>query len=234
MKIFVDMDGVLTDFEAQAAKLFGVSRDEVQSCLDKSPGRTWAKIARAGEIFWRNMPWMPDGKQLWEGLAIHKPTILSSPAKHPSSKVGKSRWVGKNLSEDLRIFLESDKAKYAEKDAILIDDREKNTKAWEKAGGIAILHKNARDTLDKLGEILSKMKTAAIRVDPDSPEEKVQLGKMRGGRGTGIVPPKKGGKYTKKQRRREKYWQDYVGCRVASANTLRRLAYQLLQDTPEV
>jgi 5'-nucleotidase len=35
---------------------------------------------------------------------------------------------------------------------ILIDDMEKNCKAWEELGGKAIVHKNALDTIAKLRE----------------------------------------------------------------------------------
>jgi hypothetical protein len=44
------------------------------------------------------------------------------------------------------------KAKFAAPNHILIDDMEKNITAWEAAGGIGILHKNATDTINTLKE----------------------------------------------------------------------------------
>ena len=54
-----------------------------------------------------------------------------------------------NVNEE--IFVPApEKAKFAGKNHILIDDLEKNITAWEAAGGIGILHKNANDTINTL------------------------------------------------------------------------------------
>ena len=222
-KIYVDLDGVLTDFQAQAAKLFDMPKDEVEKYLDKNPGKTWAKISRAGADFWSKMPWMEDGKQLWDGLAIYKPIILSSPTKHPSSKIGKIRWLRENVSENSKVILDHDKAKYADEDSILIDDREKNIEAWKKAGGIGILHKNSRDTLEELSKVLAGKKTAAVRVSPEDIGSKVELGKLRGGRATKRIPPKKG-RGAKYRRQKQKLWQQYEASRVCVATVVRQAA----------
>jgi hypothetical protein len=42
------------------------------------------------------------------------------------------------------------KQKYAALNGILIDDYEKNIAQWREAGGIGILHKNARETIKQL------------------------------------------------------------------------------------
>jgi 5'(3')-deoxyribonucleotidase len=161
VRIYVDMDGVLTDFIQQLSKL-----------LDKplKPGydfgndpKIWKKIDGAGEDFWATMKWMPDGKELWDALEKKHPTILSAPSNHESSIKGKKQWLKKNLPK-VPYIIEEEKYKYADKDSVLIDDREKNIKKWEDAGGIGILHKDAEDTLKKLSKIL-KEKTAS-EVDP--------------------------------------------------------------------
>ena len=55
------------------------------------------------------------------------------------------------------IFLTGDKYKYATdksgKPNLLIDDFKKYIVPWEKAGGIAILHTSAEDTIRQLKEI---------------------------------------------------------------------------------
>lgn len=155
MRIFVDMDGVLTDFDKKAGELFGTPRDKAQEYLKDHSKLSWFKINNAGKNFWSEMDWMPDGKQLWESITIYRPTLLSSPSNHPSSRDGKKKWVENKLG-DVPLILAEDKGKYAEEeDDILIDDREKNISEWKKAGGIGILHKNTRDTLDELRRIIS-------------------------------------------------------------------------------
>lgn len=165
MNLYVDMDGVLTDFDQQAADLFGVPRDEAQKYMEEHPKKAWFKIDHAGSDFWSEMPWMPDGKELWQKIAIHRPTILSSPSKHQTSLTGKKEWIGENIG-DIPIILSSDKAQYAHDDCcVLIDDREKNIKAWEDAGGTGILHKSTRETMEKLEEFFTSGKYANIRKD---------------------------------------------------------------------
>jgi FMN phosphatase YigB (HAD superfamily) len=160
MNLYVDMDGVLTDFDQQAADLFDVPREEAQEYMEKHPKKAWFKIDHAGVEFWSEMPWMPDGKELWQNVAIRRPTILSSPSKHRTSVIGKKQWIGENLG-DVPILLDSNKARYVhDKCCVLIDDREKNIQAWEKAGGTGILHKNTRETIEKLEDFFISGKYA--------------------------------------------------------------------------
>lgn len=154
MNLYVDMDGVLTDFDQQAAELFDVPREEAQEYMEKHPKKAWFKIDHAGVDFWSEMPWMSDGKELWQKVAIYRPTILSSPSKHRTSVIGKKEWIGENIG-DLPIILDSNKARHVRGECcVLIDDREKNIKAWEKAGGTGILHKNTRETIEELENFL--------------------------------------------------------------------------------
>ena len=44
----------------------------------------------------------------------------------------------------------SQKGAFARKGFVLIDDRQRNIDAWEKAGGIGILHKSAEKTIKTL------------------------------------------------------------------------------------
>lgn len=150
------MDGVLVDFDKQAAKLFGVSIDQAQNYMTTNPCRAWMKINKAGEVFWSGMDWKDDGKELWEKIEIYRPAILSSPSNHPSSYEGKEKWLS-NKGINGEIILDSEKEKYSKPDHILIDDRKKNIEKWEDAGGIGILHKNTRSTLEKLSKVLSEL-----------------------------------------------------------------------------
>ena len=99
------------------------------------------------------MPWMPDGKELWDAIKDKKPTILSAPSKSPSSRLGKRLWVQNNISGAPLILAAAEKKKnYARKDAILIDDRISNINDWNNSGGIGILHTSTASTLNKLSK----------------------------------------------------------------------------------
>jgi hypothetical protein len=90
MKIFVDLDGTLTNFIKQVSKVMG---KPVKEDLGNDP-KVWSAIARAGTKFWSEMEWLPKSDKLWDELKKFDPTILSSPSRHKSSIEGKkeSSW----------------------------------------------------------------------------------------------------------------------------------------------
>lgn len=197
-KIFVDLDSVLTNFD-KAIDNIGASK--------KEGAQFWAAINKAGKEFWSTMEWMPDGKELWKAVEIYKPTILTAPTRHKDSIEGKKEWLYKNLPE-VPYLIDQDKAAHAGKNKILIDDREKNIKKWEEAGGIGILHKDAKTTIDKLNKALGSIeKTAMAESTPKTPPKVPWYPKdVRGGRPEKIVVPKKGpGSF-----KREKDWRKGV------------------------
>lgn len=152
-KIFVDLDGVLTDFSKQLCKLLDKPLDRDYD-FGNNP-KVWKKIDNDGENFWATMKWMPDGHKLWNYVKKYKPTILTTPSRHIFSKKGKRAWLRNNLPR-ITYIIDENKTKHAKKDYILIDDRKKNIDKWEKAGGIGILHKDAESTIKKLKNILGK------------------------------------------------------------------------------
>ena len=61
--IYCDLDGVLVDFDAGVKQLFPKS-----SSVDEIPPKIlWPKLAKTPH-FYRTLPWMPDGTQLWKAL----------------------------------------------------------------------------------------------------------------------------------------------------------------------
>jgi len=152
MKIYLDMDGCLTDFSKQLADLLDRPLDRDWD-FGNDP-KIWKKIDEAGKDFWATMPWMPDGRNLWNDLKKHSPVILTSPSEHSSSIQGKKEWLRDNLGS-VPYIIEEKKEKYAEPGSVLIDDREKSIKKWEDAGGVGILHKKAVETLKEIKGILS-------------------------------------------------------------------------------
>lgn len=152
-KCFVDLDGVLTDFEKKLAETLGKKLDREWD-FGNDP-KVWAKIDDAGEEFWVTMEWMPDGHELWDYIKDFKPTVLTAPSRHSSSKSGKKKWLKENLP-GVPAIIDGDKEKYAKDGYILIDDREKNIKKWEEAGGVGILHKDTKSTIKKLKKIMDE------------------------------------------------------------------------------
>jgi PAS domain-containing protein len=151
--IYLDMDGVIVDFDRQFEEAFGMPPREFEEGFGTE--MFWKKIEERGVGFWRGMKWMPGGQELYNRVAQHNHYLLSSPSKSNTSKIGKHMWKKDNTPNTKLILSRSyNKKNYADKSNILIDDRESNIQQWRDAGGIGILYKSAEQVnaeLDKLG-----------------------------------------------------------------------------------
>jgi len=112
------------------------------------------------EEFWATLPWMPDGKELWAYISQFDPDILTAPMGE-GSKRGKERWIYDDNNVEpppKRVFMSHEKYEWSTngKPNILIDDFTSNTIPWENAGGIAILHVSASETIAKLKELMNE------------------------------------------------------------------------------
>ena len=105
--------------------------------------------------FWMNLPWMEQGKELWELIRHLDPIILSKPTDL-DSVIGKKVWLKRNLNlPSDRVLIRRNKSNYAsfeDKCGLLIDDYEANVTAFRKAGGKAILYKDIGDAIRGLKE----------------------------------------------------------------------------------
>jgi 5'(3')-deoxyribonucleotidase len=155
--IYCDSDGVLADFYAAAFKVLG------------HPWQNSNNRAEQGEQlnnhphFWEAIPPMHDFKVLWDFISKYSPHVLtavpSDPWKFSFREVerGKRGWFSKHIptlpSNRIHIVHREDKAKYAmngKTQNILIDDHAKNVKEFEAAGGIGVIHHNAKSTIIQL------------------------------------------------------------------------------------
>jgi cytidyltransferase-like protein len=149
--LYCDMDGVLVDFEKGYEELTGKN---IKGQHVKGDGNFWKPISDAGEKFWTDLQWMPDGKQLWDYIQKDNPILLSAPSRERSSTTGKEKWVAEHIPGAKLILRAADKKQeFAHAKSILIDDREDNITRWQLAGGIGIHHSSAIDTINKLKEL---------------------------------------------------------------------------------
>lgn len=151
--LFVDLDGVLVDFDKQMEDI-GFPRQRMEA--DKKAKREfWATVgamAKRGEPFWGTMDPMPDAFQLWNYIKKYNPQILSATGHVGNGVPEKRQWVAKYLGnpETHLVRKSEDKAKFAAPTHILIDDRKKSIEPFVAAGGIGILHTSAADTISQL------------------------------------------------------------------------------------
>ena len=113
--------------------------------------------------FYLNLEPLPDAEELIDGIiALNKgklPHILTAPLDRNSDSCerDKKAWMEKHFPGKFdQFFCTKDKYRFAQNNPnnILIDDRTKNTSPFKSNGGTTILHKNTRQTLKKLEQLL--------------------------------------------------------------------------------
>jgi hypothetical protein len=133
--------------------LRGGNLDKNSSIYKKETKNFLMRVMNNDRRFWINLKWMPGGKKLWDYIKKYDPVILSRPTDL-QAVIGKKKWVKDNLGlTKERVQIRYDKSPYANhqgKIGILIDDFEKNTNKFDKAGGQTILYKNPDQAIDEL------------------------------------------------------------------------------------
>jgi predicted nucleotidyltransferase len=157
------MDGVIVDWESAFKKLSGGVSSKSYEFEHGKEARHKLSYDNSPD-FYINMDWMKDGKELFNYLKNQNTEILSHSEGESSndtrSRDGKLIWLKNNfvkLKPNL-VPNREDKSKFAAPNAILIDDREDNVNEFINAGGKAILHKNAEDTINQLKNMNIKEK----------------------------------------------------------------------------
>ena len=155
--IYLDMDGVIADFEKRYVELFKVTPS---SARDYKEFNTYFDKFIADGNF-ETLEMMPDAMQLIVALrnALPPTQILSSTAsekRYDAISKQKTKWLETHDIDFQRNFVpgKQHKKKYARTDTLIIDDTESVINDWRAAGGVAILHKNVADTLVQLKFIL--------------------------------------------------------------------------------
>lgn len=160
MKIFLDCDGVLADFDGYAETLLGLPPREFEA-RKHNDAALW-EILYSHEDYFYKLPKMKDADELVDGVRAmgFEPTILTGiPSKEGSDwAIGqKQRWAAKHFPGTEIICCKS-RVKFEHmipgKRNVLIDDWDRYLSVWEGAGGKYILHTSAEDSLSQLSNYL--------------------------------------------------------------------------------
>lgn len=146
MQIFVDMDGVLADFDAGYELQFGFRPSKADDNVD------WNAV-RSVIGFYENLPPMHDMHTLWAHVEPYKPIVLTGvPSSVGEAPENKRAWVRKNLGShvEVRCCRSRDKSLHASRGDILIDDWDKYRHLWIARGGMWITHRSADESIREL------------------------------------------------------------------------------------
>jgi hypothetical protein len=156
-KIYVDMDGVIANFEKRYTEMWGKISEEQRRSVFRANFKNFIETEQ-----FVTLDLMPDARQLINALdQIDIPKeILSSTAYQEVYDViaeQKARWLATHNIPWKQNFVpgKAHKYKWATPNSIIIDDTLSVIYDWNKAGGIAIHHKNTHNTLAILEDYLS-------------------------------------------------------------------------------
>ena len=162
--IYLDMDGVLADFDRGVKELCGLEplsqngkrRDRKRDDL------MWERI-RETDHFYDRLELMPGAKELFDSLygkyGNQCEILTGVPRKERgivTAEQDKRNWTRRLLSEKVKVntVYRREKQEYCKgPDSVLIDDREKTIREWQALGGTGILHVSAEETFKKLAEL---------------------------------------------------------------------------------
>lgn len=152
LKIYLDMDGVITDFDKQFVKIW----EDTHALIDRRDLYTVAVLEH--EIF-KHLEFMSNAKQLLYGVAdlasqynalieILTSVGTESPEVGEAARLQKIAWLEQNHILYPRNFVKSkpQKAQYSSPSAILIDDRQGCIDPFKAKGGGGILYKDSQWT----------------------------------------------------------------------------------------
>ena len=160
-QIYLDMDGVIADFNQRFENLSGME----PSAFEQKYGKDlfWDFIDEKNKLrFWVGIPVMEGAKQLVDYVSKHDYKVLTAPSMKKESRLGKLLWI-RNKTGDLfnskpQVIFKKAKEKHKVKPSltefdILIDDRADTVDRWTSAGGTGILFQSASQAIKELKKL---------------------------------------------------------------------------------
>ena len=161
--IYLDMDGVLADFNRGVAEFCNMEAPDQNEKHDpKLDDIMWERI-RKTDHFYDRLELLPGAKEMFDAIYAKYKSRCEILTGVPKPERGiltagqdKTEWTRRLLSSKVKVNIVLRKEKIQRctgPDAVLIDDYAKNIREWQAAGGTAILHTSAENTLRQLREM---------------------------------------------------------------------------------
>jgi hypothetical protein len=152
LTIYVDLDGVLADYDTRANEVLGTDNhykyEFVWGAADY-----WKQLHVKGNFF-SSLGLMPGAKLLWNAVRPLGPKVLTALPSTGAEEVDrqKRKWVSGMIDPNAEVITckTVEKPNYCQPGDILIDDRAINRDAWIAKGGTYIIHTDAERTIGTL------------------------------------------------------------------------------------
>lgn len=147
--VYLDMDGVVADFDGHFENLYGVTPQEYEDKYGQT--EFWQRVYESPTFFRDMKPmlgWIQVVKKCKE--LGEKVIILSSPSRtnQPLCMLHKRQWLDHWFGDSFPAIFESKKEKYARPGVLLIDDTPKKVQRFADAGGDVHLFTDCESFVD--------------------------------------------------------------------------------------
>lgn len=151
MRLFVDLDGVLADFEGGCRIRTGCSPDDFR---DLSSMWEALKPPKCRD-FYATLPLMPGAMELWRSLEHLRPTILTGLPRGNWAEPQKRAWVRRHFGRQVAVIccLAHEKPQFARRGDVLLDDTLKAQEGWEAVGGVFVHFTSATAAMQTLASM---------------------------------------------------------------------------------
>lgn len=157
-QLYIDLDGVLADFDRHYIQMFGelpakwkTDHDHTNNNLDVD----WKSMN--DRDFFAGIPLMRDAMELWEYVSKYNPIILTGCPKtgFDNAAANKRAWVVTHIGPNVPVItcFSKEKCDYAQPGDILVDDWEKYKEKWVGKGGLWITHNSAKESIYELQKL---------------------------------------------------------------------------------
>jgi hypothetical protein len=155
-RIFLDLDGVIADFDKHAERALGTDNIYKFEFI-WGPDEFWNRLNANAPDFFSHLPILPDAWVLMHAVRDLDPIILTALPRDNGEHVDKQKraWVKGYLGSHVKVITctTKDKPKYCSPGDILVDDRAVNKAPWEAAGGVYVIHTSAGETVHQLRQL---------------------------------------------------------------------------------
>ena len=145
--LFLDLDGVFSDFNRRVHHLSGKQPHELGNKL-------W-KIIMADKQFFASLELMKDAEYLWEYVKQYDPVFLTGAPPGERSREQTRAWVAEKFGDKYTTIVlpKKDKQLHSGPHKVLVDDTQVNIDQWIDKGGHGVFHRDVWETIDRLEEI---------------------------------------------------------------------------------
>lgn len=160
-KVYLDMDGVVADFDKRFKDLSGMEPKEFESKYGKNAFWDFIDEGDNKIKFWVGIEPMPNAQNLVSYINKNFDyEMLTAPSVKKQSRLGKSLWIRNWTNKGLfpskpkiNFKFSNNKQDFAAPKHILIDDKKRTIDQWNAAGGIGILYQSAEQVIKDLENV---------------------------------------------------------------------------------